>query len=174
MRRAAVLLLGLFVLAGCGDQSMRVQKRYETFAPATVWRDGTAARPLPAGVVAQSDLDRGAAVETPPALTAELLARGRERYDVFCSPCHGVNGEGDGMIVERGFPRPPSYHSDRLRTASGRLIFDVITNGAGAMYAYAARIPPEDRWAIVAYVRALQLSQYARVADLPEVREKLP
>jgi mono/diheme cytochrome c family protein len=174
MSRVLASLLGLIVLAGCGDQSMRVQKRYETFAAATVWRDGTSARPLPAGVVAQGDLKRAAAAETPPPLTAALLEHGRERYDVFCSPCHGLNGEGGGMIVERGFPRPPSYHTDRLRTAPGRLIFDVITHGAGAMYSYASRIPPEDRWAIVAYVRALQLSHYARVADFPDLREKLP
>ena len=174
MSRTAVLVLGLAVLTGCGDRSMRVQERYETFASSNLWRDGAAARPLPQGVVAQGDVARAAAVETPPALTAELLAHGRGQFNVFCAPCHGISGDGDGMIVERGFPRPPSYHTDRLRTAPGRLIFDVITNGAGAMYSYASRIPPEDRWAIVAYVRALQMSQYARVADLPDLREKLP
>jgi mono/diheme cytochrome c family protein len=88
-----------------------------------------------------------------------LLARGRERFDIYCAPCHSPVGDGDGMIARRGFPHPPSYHSDRLRNAPDRHFYDVITNGYGVMYPYGDRVAPEDRWAIVAYIRALQLSQ---------------
>ena len=90
-----------------------------------------------------------------------VMARGRERYDIFCSPCHGRTGDGDGMVVQRGYRRPPSFHIDRLRQAPPGHFFDVITNGFGAMPDYAAQIPVRDRWAIVAYIRALQLSQHA-------------
>jgi hypothetical protein len=102
------------------------------------------------------------------------LQRGRERYDIFCTPCHGLSGSGDGMIVRRGFPAPPSYHTARLRAAPAQHFFDVISNGYGVMYSYAPRIEPRDRWAIVAYVRALQQSQNARLADIPDLRSKLP
>lgn len=153
---------------------MRQQKRYDTYAGAALWPDGSEARPLPAGVVAQGDPARAAVAAASPPATPALLARGRERYDIFCSPCHGLDGKGDGMIVRRGFPKPPSYHTERLRAAPARYLFDVITNGYGVMYSYAARVPPEDRWAIVAYVRALQLSQRAQVAEVPDAREKLP
>ncbi len=94
-------------------------------------------------------------------------ARGQERFNIFCSPCHGRAGMGDGMIVRRGFRRPPTFHQDRLRTAPVGQLFDVITNGFGAMPDYATQIPPADRWAIVAYVRALQLSEHATMADVP-------
>ena len=110
----------------------------------------------------------------PPAVDAQLLARGQERYDIYCSPCHGLSGNGDGMIVQRGFPAPPSYHTARLRAAPAQHFFDVITNGYGVMYSYASRVEPRDRWAIVAYVRALQESQSAKLADMPELRSKLP
>lgn len=162
------------VLAGCDDSSMRRQKRYGTYTPAALFHDNTEAQPLPAGAVAQGDLDRAARVSSPPPVDARLLARGRERYDAFCSPCHGLSGRGDGMIVQRGFPAPPSYGEARLRAAPGRYIFDVITNGYGVMYSYAARVEPEDRWAVVAYVRALQEAQSARVSDIPDLRDRLP
>jgi mono/diheme cytochrome c family protein len=96
-----------------------------------------------------------------------LLERGRQRFDINCSPCHGRTGEGNGMIVQRGFPRPPSYFSERLRNASDRHFYDVITHGYGAMYSYADRVEPADRWAIVAYIRALQASASASLADVP-------
>ena len=105
---------------------------------------------------------------------AQLLARGQERYGIYCSPCHGLSGNGDGMIVRRGFPAPPSYHSARLRAAPAKHFFDVITNGYGVMYSYAARVEPRDRWAIVAYIRALQESRNAKLADIPDLRSKLP
>ncbi len=102
------------------------------------------------------------------------MQRGRERYDVFCSPCHGFSGDGDGMIVQRGFRHPPSFHEDRLRTAPVGHYFDVITNGFGVMYPYGYRVPPADRWAIIAYIRALQLSRQVPIADVPDAeRAKL-
>jgi len=96
----------------------------------------------------------------------QLLARGRERYTIYCAPCHSVVGDGDGLVVRRGFPAPPSYHSERLRRAADSHFYQVISEGYGAMYPYADRISPADRWAIVAYIRALQLSQYAPAAAL--------
>jgi hypothetical protein len=101
-------------------------------------------------------------------VTRELIERGRDRYNIFCSVCHDQKGDGNGMIVQRGFPAPPSFHSDRLRKAPASHFFDVITKGYGVMYSYASRVPPRDRWAIVAYIRALQLSQHAST----EVAEK--
>ena len=98
------------------------------------------------------------------------LERGRERFDIYCSPCHSVAGDGDGMIVRRGFPSPPSYHTDRLRNAPDAHFYSVITNGYGMMYSYADRVAPHDRWAIVAYIRALQLAQDARIGDVPPER----
>ena len=174
MKRVAIAIGAFALLAGCADQSMRQQKRYETYGAAGLWPDGTSARPLPAGTVAQSDPQRKAARDAPPPITQASIERGRERYDIYCSPCHGLDGNGDGMIVQRGFPKPPSYAEARLRAAPAQHFFDVITNGYGVMYSYAARVTPEDRWAIVAYVRSLQLAQQARLADAPEAREKLP
>jgi hypothetical protein len=106
--------------------------------------------------------------ELPIAVTRELLQRGRERFEIFCVHCHGYTGRGNGMIVQRGLSKPPSFHIDRLKQAPAGHFFDVITNGFGAMYSYASRIPVADRWAIIAYVRALQLSQSANVSDVPE------
>jgi cytochrome c553 len=103
----------------------------------------------------------------PMPVTRELLDRGRERFDIYCSVCHGRTGEGNGMIVQRGFPVPPSYHIDRLRQAPVGHLFDVMTQGYGIMYSYAERVKPEDRWAIAAYIRALQLSQNMKLAELP-------
>jgi mono/diheme cytochrome c family protein len=165
------LLLLSSALAGCGDHSMSQQNRYGTFSKARLFKDGTEAQALPQGVVAQGDLHRLQQITKPPAVDMALLARGRERYNIYCSPCHGFSGHGDGMIVQRGFPAPPSYHSARLRSADAQHFFDVITHGYGVMYSYAARVEPRDRWAIIAYIRALQQSQHA---DVPELRSKLP
>ena len=167
MRRGVVLCMVL-ALAGCKDVSMREQNRLSTYRPADLWADGKEARPLPENVVAQGDLARGALTANPPPATPQLLARGRERFDIFCSPCHGASGYGDGTVVSRGFPKPPSFHDARLRSAPARHFFDVITNGYGVMYSYAARVPVADRWAIIAYVRALQASQ--KVAETPSAR----
>lgn len=105
-------------------------------------------------------------------ITAALLARGRERFNIYCAPCHSQAGDGDGMIVRRGFPAPPSYHTDRLRNAPDSHFYEVITHGYGAMYPYADRIVPDDRWAIIAYIRALQLSQHAPVSTLSSAEQQ--
>ena len=107
-------------------------------------------------------------------LTAELLERGQQRYGIYCTPCHGIQGDGMGMVAMRGMKHPPSYHQERLRNVPNGYLYDVVANGFGAMYGYSAQIPPRDRWAIVAYLRALQLSRNAPVGQLPaELREKL-
>jgi mono/diheme cytochrome c family protein len=107
-------------------------------------------------------------------VTQELLERGRERYGIFCTPCHGLQGDGNGMVAMRGMKHPPTYHQDRLRQAPNGYIYDVITNGFGAMYGYSAQIAPRDRWAVIAYLRALQLSRNAPAGQLPaDVRERL-
>jgi mono/diheme cytochrome c family protein len=122
----------------------------------------------PPGTVARDDK----LTHPPPPLTLALLRRGRERFDIFCAPCHGFTGTGNGMIVQRGFPDPPSYLSEKLREAPIQHFYDVITNGYGVMFSYAARVPPPDRWAIIAYIRALQASATAQVADIPpEIRK---
>jgi len=120
-----------------------------------------ALRTPPAGTIARGQLQNPYAQpdKIPMPITRALLNRGRERYNIYCSPCHDFTGNGNGMIVQRGFLAPPSYHTDRLRNAPDRHFFDVITNGYGAMYSYGDRVPVSDRWAIVAYIRALQLSQ---------------
>jgi mono/diheme cytochrome c family protein len=161
MRRLAVLvaLLSLVSLAAC-NEAQDPQKRYGTFSAAVPpWPGSSEALQLPEGVVSQDDLAREAAAVTPPQVTPSLLARGRERFGIYCSPCHGYDGYADGIVVARGFPRPPSFHSPQLRAAPAQLFFDTITNGYGAMYSYADRVAPSDRWAIVVYIRALQLSQ---------------
>ena len=116
------------------------------------------------------DAPRPLAAMNPLPINRETLERGRERFDIYCSPCHSIAGDGDGMIVRRGFPSPPSYHTDRLRKAPDAHFYSVITNGYGMMYSYADRVAPNDRWAIVAYIRALQLSQNARIDDVPPER----
>jgi mono/diheme cytochrome c family protein len=103
----------------------------------------------------------------PIALSREVLERGRERYNIYCAVCHGATGEGNGMIPQRGYPAPPSYHIDRLRQAPIGHFFDVMTQGYGIMYSYASRVAPEDRWAIAAYIRTLQMSRDARLGDVP-------
>ena len=172
--KAMPLLVLLLGLSGCVEQAMEQQNRLDTYAPSKLFPNGSEAQPLPEGVVAQGALGRLKVARAPPPLTKSLLESGRERYEVFCAPCHGLTGQGDGMIVQRGFPAPPSYHLERLRKAPAQHFFDVITNGYGIMYSYAARVPPQDRWAIVAYIRALQESRYTKLADMPQARGKLP
>lgn len=167
MIRGGTLALGL-LLAACGGYGMEDQDKYEPYEAAEAFPDGTAnQQPVPGTVYRGAFEDLAPLSERPP-MTKALLERGRERYGIFCQPCHGRAGYGDGIIVQRGFPSPPSYHLDRLRQAPASHFMDVIQNGYGVMYAYAARVPPADRWAIVAYIRALQLSQNAVVAELPE------
>lgn len=178
-------LIGALTLVGCRTD-MHVQPRYNPLDESGFFEDGRSARPPVPGTVARGNLRidqhlytgkvNGVPVDAFPfPITQQVLERGRERFNISCAPCHGYTGEGRGMIVQRGFPPPPSYHTARLREAPVGHFYDVITNGYGAMFAHAARISAEDRWAIVAYVRALQLSQHADVNDLPEPdRAKLP
>jgi len=177
---AATLLAGLLLSAGC-RQDMGNQPKKLPLAPAAFFGDGRSERPLVEGTVYRGELEDDAlAVDKdssvfPLPLTPQLLQRGRERFNVFCTPCHGLDGDGNGMVAERGFRHPTTYHTDRLRQAPVGHFYDVITNGFGAMSDYAAQIPPRDRWAIIAYLRALQLSKYAPVSELPpSVRERLP
>ncbi|MEK7409258.1 MAG: cytochrome c [Acidobacteriota bacterium] len=179
-------LAALLVLAAGCRQKMGDQPRYKPLAASDLFADGLSARPRVEGAVARGQLRTdqefyaGKAgkelVKTFPfPVTRAVLERGRERYNIFCSPCHGRLGNGDGMVVERGLRAPPSYHIDRLREATPGHFFDVVTNGFGAMASYASRIPARDRWAIIAYIRALQFSQHATLADVPaEERQRLP
>jgi mono/diheme cytochrome c family protein len=171
------LLIALFLLTACNN-GMEDQPKYEPFEASILFSNGTSAQPLVANTVARGQLqadahyaagqsDGGLATTFPFAVTPEVLARGQQRYNIYCSLCHGLAGYGDGIVVQRGLRPPPSFHDDRLRAAPEGHFFDVITNGFGAMYSYGDRIAPQDRWAIVAYIRALQLSQNATVADLP-------
>jgi mono/diheme cytochrome c family protein len=180
---APVLLLGVLALCGC-RRDMADQPKLKPLAASNFFADGAASRTAPAHTVSREDLpespfstgrERGELVkESPVPISAALLARGRERYDIYCSVCHGRTGEGHGMIVQRGFPTPPSLHDPRLRAAPAGHYFDVITHGFGLMYPYASRVAPADRWAIVAYIRALQLSEHANLADAaPEGRAQL-
>ncbi|CDX22509.1 conserved hypothetical protein [Mesorhizobium sp. ORS 3324] len=163
----AMLILGALFVAGC-RQDMEDQPRYDPLEASNQFADGMSARTPVEGTVAHdADLSPPPTV-LPYPVTIELLRRGQQRFEIFCSPCHGRTGDGHGIIVERGFPAPPSYHQDVLRKASNQHFYDVITNGYGAMYSYAARVPPPDRWAIVAYIRALQFSRAAPVAALPQ------
>jgi hypothetical protein len=184
----------LLLAAGC-RLDMHVQPRYNPYDASDFFSDGRSARQPVAGTVprsanitelAESDARKVGGADTPDrpggtnvsafpfAVTREVLSRGRERYDIFCAPCHGLAGDGDGVIVQRGFQAPPSYHLDRLRTAPAGHFFDVITNGFGAMYPYGYRVPIADRWAIVAYIRALQLSRQGTIDEVPPAeRQKL-
>jgi hypothetical protein len=171
------LLILLILLSSC-RQDMHDQPRFRPLRASQFFEDGRSARPLVSGTVARGRLQEDEHFSTgkvagqpvdrfPFPATRQVLDRGRERYNIFCAPCHDRLGHGEGMVVRRGFRRPPSFHTDRLAQASAGHFFDVITSGLGVMPDYAAQIPPGDRWAIIAYVRALQLSQRASLADVP-------
>jgi mono/diheme cytochrome c family protein len=165
-------------LVGC-RQDMQDQPKYIPLRPSGFFADGRSERPLIEGTVARGHLDADAAFYTgkgpdgkfldtfPFTVDQQVIQHGQERYNIYCAPCHDRLGNGDGMIVRRGYRHPPSYHIDRLRQVPQGYIYDVITNGFGAMPDYAAQIQPRDRWAIVAYIRALQLSQNATLNDVP-------
>ncbi len=170
-------LLGILALAGC-RQDMHDQPRFKPLAKSDFYADLRSARPPVEGTVARGQLHEDTYFYTgkvgenpgdymPFPVTKEVLDRGRERFDIYCTPCHSRLGDGNGMIVQRGFQRPPSYHTDRLRKAPLGYFFEVMTEGFGAMPSYAEQVPPRDRWCIVAYIRALQLSQNATSADVP-------
>ena len=170
------------VIGGCQiRQDMADQPKNTPLSPSPFFDDGRSERPLIENTVARgsiADEDLFVPKESnafPLPLTPELLKRGQERYRIFCSPCHGIQGDGNGMVSMRGMKHPPSYHDPRLLQVPNGYLYDVITNGFGGMLSYSAQIPPADRWAIIAYVRALQLSRNAPVSELPpDVRAKLP
>lgn len=173
----ALLLMCVAVLAGCRND-MRDQPRYKPLQQADFFGDDRSARAPLAGTVARGQLRDDALYFTgrsgttladtlPFPVTKEVLERGRERYNIHCTPCHDRTGNGQGMVVQRGFRQPPSFHIDRLRQAPVGHYYDVMTNGFGAMSDYAARVAPRDRWAIAAYIRALQYSQRAALSDVP-------
>ncbi|SDL72065.1 Cytochrome C oxidase, cbb3-type, subunit III [Modicisalibacter muralis] len=172
---AALLALSMTLsIAACDQPHMEDQAKYETFEAAPEWADDQSAlTPVPGSVARDARLGP-VPDELPMPLTAELLERGRERFNIYCSPCHARTGSGHGMVVQRGFPQPPTFHSERLRQAPLRHFYDVISDGFGVMYAYRDRVAPEDRWAIAAYIRALQLARHASLADVPaDVRQRL-
>ena len=168
----------IVVISSACRQDMHDQPKYVPLRASAFFDDGRSARPVLAGTVARGQLRDDSLMHTgkidgadatifPFQVDARVMARGQERFNIFCSPCHGRTGQGDGMVVQRGYRRPPSYHQDRLRDAAVGHFFDVMTNGFGAMPDYAAQIKAEDRWAIAAYIRALQLSEHATLADVP-------
>jgi mono/diheme cytochrome c family protein len=175
-RLCVLCLLGV-VASGC-RQDMHDQPKYVPLRQSTFFNDARSARPVVEGTVARGQLREDEFLYTgkikgedatifPMRIDAAVMARGQQRFNIYCAPCHGRTGQGDGMVVRRGYRRPPSIHQDRLRNAPVGHFFDVMTSGFGAMPDYAAQIKAEDRWAIVAYIRALQLSEHATVADVP-------
>lgn len=187
MISASRIVLGLcaavlgVLAAGCQiRQDMADQPKNRPLSPSPFFDDGRSERPELENTVARGSLaDDELFVPKesnafPLPLTPELLKRGQERYKIFCTPCHGLQGDGNGMVSMRGMKHPPSYHDPRLRQVPNGYIYDVITNGFGGMLGYSAQIPPADRWAIVAYVRALQLSRNAPASELPsDMRDKV-
>ena len=179
-----VMLCLVALVCGCRPD-MYNQPRNNPLSTSDFFSDGAGARPLVPGTIARGHLEDDTAfytgkigtnlvTEFPMPVTREVLERGRERFEIYCSVCHGYTGDGRGMIVQRGFPQPPSYHIDRLRQVPVGHFYDVITHGYGVMYPYASRVEPADRWAVAAYIRALQLSHDATLADIPaDERAKL-
>ncbi|MEA2631180.1 MAG: hypothetical protein QOE66_1399 [Chloroflexota bacterium] len=176
-RRAGWAASWLVLVLGCSEQDMVIQPKLKPYQESAFFEDGQSSRPLMAGTIARGQvLDPVYATgksgdllvdKIPARVDRALLERGRQRYDIYCGPCHSRSGDARGMIVQRGFPPPPSFHDQRLLDAPSGHYFHVITNGHGAMYSYASRIPVDDRWAIVAYIRAMQLSQHATLEDVP-------
>ena len=168
------------MMAAC-RQEMADQPRYDPLEESKFFPDGQSARPLVEGTVARGQLrddeqffsggsDTAVATEFPSPVTIEMLYRGQERYEIYCTPCHDRTGSGNGMIVRRGYSRPPSLHSEISNKQPVGHLFRVITRGIGAMPGYSAQITAQDRWAIIAYIKALQLSQNARLDDVPAIR----
>lgn len=177
--RGSFLVAVVWLLAAGCDQRMADQPKRMPLSTSRFFADGRSSRPIVPGTVAQGQLaidrhltegrvGREEADTFPFPITEEILERGRQRYDIFCSPCHDRTGSGEGRIVRRGFRHPPSYHQERLRRASVGHFFTVITHGQGAMNDYAAQIPVGDRWAIIAYIRALQESRNATAEEVPD------
>jgi mono/diheme cytochrome c family protein len=179
--KTALAVIALFALTAC-HQKMANQARYDPLEPSDFFEDGMASRPRLAGTVARGEVGGDPYLETgkingqegdafPFPVTEAVMNRGQERFNIYCSQCHGRLGDGNGMIPSRGFRRPPSFHTQTLRTAKAGHFFDVMTNGFGSMPPYRTMVPPQDRWAIVAYIRALQLSQGATMSDVPPAQQ---
>jgi cytochrome c553 len=175
--RCLLWLTLIFISLGCREE-MRTDSRLKPLQEDSFFADRNSSRPLMPHTVCRGAADsddfffrgevNGKLVRGfPGRVTRQELDRGRERFNIYCSVCHGLTGEGDGMIVQRGFPQPPSFHDQRLRDAPEGHFFYVLTHGYGIMYPYADRITPEDRWAIIAYIRALQLSRNSSINDVP-------
>ena len=184
---AKVFLFAAFAsfafISGACRQDMHDQPKYVPLRQSTFFNDARSARPLVEGTVARGQLHEDELLYTgkvkgedaavfPMRVDAAVMARGQQRFNIYCSPCHGRTGQGDGMVVRRGYRRPPSLHQDRLRNVPVGHFFDVMTNGFGAMPDYAAQIKAEDRWAIIAYIRALQLSEHATLTDVPDAERR--
>jgi cytochrome c len=181
--------ISLALLLACASvacrRDMQDQPKYIPLRGSDFFADGRSARPIPEGTVARGELRADKVFFTgkigdqfvdqlPFPVTRQVLERGEERFNIYCTPCHGRLGNGLGMIVRRGFKRPPSYHTDRLRQKPIGYFYDIITNGFGAMQDYSAQVAPRDRWAIAAYIRVLQYSQSASINDVPpDVRQEL-
>jgi len=187
MKISAALFAGaaccVLAISGCNyslRQDMANQPYNRPLSPNDFFADGRSERPLIENTVAHGAVGNDVYSVAkdyagyPLPVNEKLLRRGQDRYQIFCAPCHGLQGDGNGMAAVRGMKHPSSYHIDRLRQAPNGYFYDVMTNGFGAMYSYSERIPPNDRWAIIAYVRALQLSRNVKTSDLPEsLRQKL-
>src|SRR5436305_5282789 len=176
-RFLATLGMTMLLLTAC-RQKMANQPKYDPLEPSDFFADGMSARPRVPGTVARGELDIYSFMATgkingadgdgfPMPVTPQLMNRGEERFNIYCSECHGKVGDGNGMIPSRGYRHPPSFHTDQLRNAKTGHFFDVMTNGFGAMPSYAIQVPVNDRWAIVAYIRVRQLSQHATINDVP-------
>jgi mono/diheme cytochrome c family protein len=171
--RRAFFVLACSGLTACSNHEMHQQTRFDPLEPAPAWPDSQSALGPPAGAVPRdSEPEVADTSHFPGPPDRPLLERGRERYAIYCAPCHGPNGDGNGMITRHGFPHPPSYQEPRLLAAAPGHFYRVITDGFGMMYPYGYRVPPADRWAIIAYIRALQLSQRAALADAPEAERR--
>ena len=185
MRHKAIVALAALLLTSACRLDMHDQPKYTPLKQSDFFNDARSARHPVEGTVARGQLNDDTLLATgrangqlsadfPFPVTAETVARGRERYDIFCAPCHDRTGRGNGMIVRRGYRQPPSFHLDRLRQAPAGHFVDVMTNGFGAMPDYRSQVPAADRWAITAYIRALQLSASATLDSVPpDQREKL-
>jgi mono/diheme cytochrome c family protein len=182
--KVALLLTAVTLVAGCenGVRNMYTQARDDPLAHSPLWPDGRSSRPreadtiaFSAGPLAESSSGRQGVIPTPPngpTYTTAALKHGRQEFEIYCAPCHGSAGDGDGYITRRGFPHPPTYHSKALRNAPDALFFDVITHGYGIMYPYGDRLTPVDRWDVVAYIRALQLAGHAPLSDVPPAQRQ--
>ena len=162
--RSALAIVLMLSCAACDE--MANQPKAAVYDRSELFANGAALQTAPPGAVSRDEAAFQRALKDRPPMTMALLQRGRDRFEIYCKPCHGAAGDGLGVVPSRGFPRPPDFHQEPLLSAPSQLFVDTITNGYGVMFSYADRVPPSDRWAIAAYIRALQLSQAAPLAEL--------